>query len=132
MLTAIACTFWWDINRVDTTCRDIKLLLAATLQRNKPKSSRIYTMTTSRQQAMILVQSCFNTSKGLSHIRASMVFHRHRACFITDNHMIFKKGTSILCYRLNWPARCRPCRAINCMGMTHGNNIRMLFMNIGM
>ena len=79
----------------------------------------VYNLTTSRQQAMILVQSCFNTSKGRSHIRASMVFHCHRACFITDNHMIFKKGTSILCYRLNWPARCRPCRAINCVSQQH-------------
>ena len=69
--------------------------------------------------------------KRLRDIRAGMIFHRYRPGFIANDDMIFIKGTGILCNRLNRPASGRPGGTLGGVGMAHGNDIGMSFMDIG-
>ena len=68
---------------------------------------------------MILMQGSFHTCKSLCHVRAGMIFDSDLSALLTNDHMILKKGTGILGYRIDRPASCTPSYTVGSVGVAH-------------
>jgi len=129
MFAAIASRLWRNEDGLRAGCFNHELLAAASFQADKPESCRVDAVPARGKKPVIPVNGGFDVPKRRRDRMARSRFDRHGASFLLDQDMIFKETGGILTDRVERPAQCSKRRAVNCMSMTHGHDLRMRFMH---
>lgn len=80
---------------------------------------------------MVLVQCCLDALECLGDVRSGVVFHRHRARLVTDDDVVLEERAGVLGDRLDRAAGGAPCRAIDRVGVAHGDDVGVLLVHVG-
>lgn len=131
MFAAISRALAGDTDQGDPGGANVQLLLAAAFQRDEPEGGGLDAVPACRQKPVVLVQRGFHTLEGLGNVRTRVVFHSDLSAQFTDDDVILEECAGVLCDRIDGTTCGEPRSNIGDVRMSHCDDVRVLFMNIG-